>query len=274
MAAQNPDQIGLDTVRLAVIGAGNMGGAIVQGLVASGALQPSQIQVANRSERRLAPLADLGVGTGTDNQAAVQHADVVLLGVKPAMLAEVAGSLDLQPGTVLVSIAAGLTTTVVEQAQPQAHVVRAMPNTPAKVGQALTSISPGSSADAADVALVRALFDAIGSTVVIDEAQQSIAIALSGSGVAYLYLVAEAMIEGGVTLGMPRDQATQVIVQTFTGAAAMLETGEHPGLLREQVTSPGGTTAAALQTLEAHGLRTALLEAMRAAVARDAELGR
>ncbi|MCT1458663.1 pyrroline-5-carboxylate reductase [Aestuariimicrobium sp. p3-SID1156] len=261
--------------RLAVIGAGSMGSAIIGGLLRAG-VAPDQVVATTRTQGSGAKLAaDLGIGTTTDNAEAVSGADVVLLAVKPKDILSVARQLPVAPGTVVVSVAAGISTAALEDALPEgARVVRAMPNTPAAVGLAMTGISAGTSADAEAVDIAERLLQAVGKVVVLPEPQQDLVVASAGSAVAYLFLVAEAMIDAGVTLGLTRRQADEMVRQTFAGAAGMLETGEHPGRLREQVTSPGGTTAAGLAALEAHGLRTALLEAMRAASERSAELGR
>lgn len=256
--------------RLAVIGAGSMGRTILAGLLAAG-VQADQVVATARSEQTRQRVADeLGVETTDDNAAAVREADVVLLATKPAVALRVAEALPVKEGAVLVSVVAGLSTAALEQALPNARVVRAMPNTAAAVGESMTGLSAGATGqDALPVA--EALLGAVGRTVVLPEDQQDLVVATSGSGIAYLYLVAEAMVEAGVTLGLARAQSSALVRQTFAGAAAMLGTEQHPTLLREQVTSPGGTTAAAIAELEAHGVRTALLEAMRAA--RDASAG-
>lgn len=260
--------------RLAMIGAGAMGQAILVGLVENG-VSPDQIVATNRTAEKNQRLADaLGIAVTSDNAQAVRGADIVVLAVKPQYLLDVARELPLDEGTLVVSIAAGISSAALEEALPGARIVRVMPNTPAKVGQALTGISGGASATPDDVERVADLMRAVGTVVIVPEAQQDLVVAAAGSGVAYLFLVAEAMIEGAVTLGLTRAQATEMVTQTFTGASAMLASGDHPALLREQVTSPGGTTAAALATLEEHGLRTAFLAAMRAARDRSAELGR
>lgn len=259
--------------RLALIGGGNMGRTILSGLLAAG-VAPYQLVATARSAESRAKLAALGIQAIEDNAVAVTGAETVVLAVKPKDVLALAHDLPIESGTLLVSVAAGISTAALEGAVPGARVVRAMPNTPAAVGEGMTGISGGASAGPEDVERAAALLGSVGKVVEVPESQQDLVVAASGSGVAYLFLVAEAMIEAGVTLGLTRAQAGELVQQTFTGASAMLATGEHPTLLREAVTSPGGTTAAALQVLESHGLRTAFLEAMTAARDRSAELGR
>ena len=259
--------------RLAMLGAGSMGRAILQGLLAAG-VGTDQLVATGRNPERLAQLAaDLGIEVTDDNAAAVRDADVVVIAVKPKDVLALVEGLSFQEGTLLVSVAAGISAAALEAAAPTAHVVRVMPNTPARVGQGMSGISGGASATDEDVERAARLMSAVGRAVVVPENQQDLVVAACGSGVAYLFLVAEAMIESGVTLGLTRAQAAEMVTQTFTGASAMLATGEHPAMLREAVTSPGGTTAAALRTLEAHGVRTAFHEAMTAARDASAALG-
>ncbi|MGA4506317.1 pyrroline-5-carboxylate reductase [Propionibacteriaceae bacterium G1746] len=266
-------QAGAGFGRIAVIGAGNMGGAILHGLIKAGT-NPSDVVAAEPSAaRREALEADLGIGTTADAAEAVEGADVVLVAVKPQYVVEVLTGLPIRDGALLVSIAAGVTIATLEAAVPQAHVVRVMPNTAALVGEGMAGLSAGSSATADDLGTATALLSTVGRAVVVPESQQDLVVAASGSGIAYLFLVAEAMIEGGVTLGLTRAQADELVRQTFAGASAMLANGEHPTILREQVTSPGGTTAAALAELDAHGLRTAILAAMTAARDKSRALG-
>lgn len=265
-----PDGAAL-TGRLAMIGAGNMGRTILAGLLAAG-VAPEQLAASTRSQASAERLAEeLGIQTGTDNQAAVADADIVVLAVKPKDIVATVDSLDLAEGTVLVSVAAGISTAAIEAVAPGTHVVRVMPNTPAQQRQGMSGVSGGASASDAHVTQVVELMSAVGKAVVVPESQQDLVVAVSGSGVAYLYLVAESMISAGVTLGLTRAVAAEMVVQTFAGATAMLQTGEHPAVLRENVSSPGGTTVQALAQLEAHGIRTALLDAMTAA--RDASAG-
>ncbi|MGA4668861.1 pyrroline-5-carboxylate reductase [Propionibacteriaceae bacterium Y1923] len=258
--------------RLTMIGAGNMGGAILSGLVSAGADPALLTAVEAFPARRDQLAADLGINV-TDNAAeAVADADVIMVAVKPKQVADALAGLPVRDGVLVVSIAAGVSTEVLEGLLPTARVVRVMPNTAALVGQGLAGISGGASARPEDVKVAVELLSSVGTAVVVPESQQDLITATSGSGIAYLFMVAESMIEAAVTLGLTRAQAGDIVRQTFVGASEMLATGEHPVILREQVTSPGGTTAAALATLEAHGLRTAILDAMTAVVDKSSKL--
>jgi pyrroline-5-carboxylate reductase len=188
------------------------------------------------------------------------------------VLAEIAP--ELRSGQLLVSLAAGITTAFIESRVPTGvAVVRVMPNTPALVDEGMAAISPGSNCDDAHLAEVESLMASIGQVIRIPERQQDAVTAISGSGPAYIFFVVESMIEAGVHLGLPRSTSTELVVQTLVGSAKMLrETGTHPAVLREQVTSPGGTTASALRELEIHKVRAAFLAAMEAARNRSREL--
>ena len=208
---------------------------------------------------------------------AVRGAGTVVVAVKPqdvvGLLGDVAGV--LEQGALVVSLCAGLPTSLFEGALPEGTpVVRVMPNTPMLLGAAMCAVSPGAHATDDHLAETESLLGTVGAVLRIDEAKQDAATAVSGSGPAYFFLVAEAMIEAGVALGLTRPAATELTVQTAFGAARMLrESGEHPAVLRENVTSPGGTTAAALRELERHGLRSAFADAVTAAHDRSVELG-
>lgn len=252
----------------AVLGGGVMGETVLAGLLRSGRPAGSVVVV----EKDAARARDLEQRHGVralDAAAAVREAATVVLVVKPqdleTLLREV--SPVMAPGQVVVSLAAGVTTAWLEERVPAGvAVVRVMPNTPATVDQGMAVVSGGAGAGEEHVAEAEALMSGTGRVVRVPEAQQDAATALSGSGPAYVFLVLEAMVEAGVHLGLPRATATELAVQTVLGAAIMArETGTHPALLREQVTSPGGTTAAALGVLEQHGLRAAFLEALAAA---------
>jgi pyrroline-5-carboxylate reductase len=200
---------------------------------------------------------------------AAREADTLALVVKPqdmgGLLDEIAP--ELRPGQLVVSLAAGITTGFIESRVPEGvAVVRVMPNTPALVDEGMAAISPGSHCDDQHLAEAEQLMASVGKVLCIPERQQDAVTAISGSGPAYIYFVVESMIEAGVHLGLPRTTATELVVQTLVGSAKMLsETGTHPAVLREQVTSPAGTTAAALRELEIHKVRAAFLAAMEAA---------
>jgi len=262
--------------RLAVVGAGVMGETIIAGLVAGG-WSPESVVAVDRYQPRVDEVTSrLGVGAGGSIAEAVADAEAVLLAVKPqdapGVLAEIGPA--LVPGTVLVSICAGISTATVEVALPPGTpVVRVMPNTPAKVGEGMSAISGGSAASAAHLEFAASMMGSIGKVVTVPEAYQDAVTAVSGSGPAYVFYVVEAMVDAGVLLGLPRDVATTLAVQTLYGSAKLLaDSGEHPGRLREQVTSPGGTTAAALRELDAHGVKAAFMAAMEACRDRSREL--
>lgn len=260
---------------VAIIGAGVMGSAIADGLLRAGH-RPSDVVLSDGNRDRLDQLEkDRGVRTAGAGQAAAE-ADTVLLAVKPydvgAVLDEIAAT--LRPGAVVVSVAAGITTADLEARLPAGTpVVRAMPNTPALVGEGMSAISAGSNCGVDGLRRAEELLATCGKVLTVPEKHLDAVTAISGSGPAYVFYVAEAMIEGGVLLGMPRPQASELVVQTLLGAATMLaETGDHPSLLRERVSSPGGTTIAALRQLDDHRVRAAVVTAMESAARRSAEL--
>lgn len=261
--------------RVALLGAGVMGETVLAGLLRSGRSHDLVTVVEKRADRAAELRERYAVRTASATEA-VAGADVVALVTKPqdvpAVLAEVAGS--MRAGQVLVSLAAGLTTASLAARVPDGvHVVRVMPNTPALVDEGMAVLSPGEGCSDEALAAAEALVSGTGRTMTVPEHLQDAVTAVSGSGPAYVFLVAEAMTEAGVLLGLPRAAAAELTVQTLVGASAMLRgTGENPALLREQVTSPGGTTAAALRQLEAHGLRAAFADALTAARDRSREL--
>ncbi len=263
------------TDQVAVLGGGVMGETVLAGMLRAGR-DPGSVRVGEKRAERADELARTHGVRAVDNPEAVRGADTVLLVVKPAdvpaVLDEVAGQ--LADGQLLVSLAAGVTTRSLEAQVPDGvAVVRVMPNTPATVDEGVYVASPGARATDEHLDAAEQLLGASGRVVRVPESQQDAATALSGSGPAYLFLVVEAMVEAGVHLGLPRPTATELAVQTVYGASTMVrETGEHPGVLRERVTSPGGTTAAALGSLERHGLRATFLDALTAARDRSREL--
>lgn len=264
--------------KVGFIGGGNMAGALIRGLLHSETMTPDQIRASDVKPDRLAELhAKYGIETTDDNAALAGWADVIVLSVKPQIvdriLAPVASA--LAPGDVVVSIAAGVPLEALEARLPAgAKVVRAMPNTAAIALAGATAIAPGANASPEDVEVAHALFEAVGRCVVLDESLLDAVTGLSGSGPAYVMLMIEALADGGVKVGLGRDTALLLAAQTVYGAAKLqLETGEHPGRLKDMVTSPGGTAIAGLHTLEAGGLRRTLIDAVEAASTRAAELG-
>jgi pyrroline-5-carboxylate reductase len=263
------------TERTAILGAGVMGETLLSGLLRAGRSADDVVITERRPERAAELAARYGVKVMGNSEAAAS-ADTVVLVVKPqdiaALLTEIKDS--LSPGALVVSIAAGITTAFVEQRLPEGvAVVRVMPNTPALVDEGMAAMSPGTHCSSAHLARAKALLSATGKVMEVAEYHQDAVTAISGSGPAYIFYVVEAMIEAGVLLGLPRATSTELVVQTLYGAATMLkETGEHPTVLREQVSSPAGTTMAALRQLDDHKVRAAFLTAMEAARDRSREL--
>jgi len=264
--------------RLAIIGGGRMGEAIAAGLVRAKVLDPASIVVADPDAGKRERLADEhGVTAVADGLAALSGADVVIVAVKPqvidAVLAHLAPELD---GALLVSIAGGITCARIESLLPAgSRVVRVMPNTPALVGEGMSIISAGSEASAGDLAIVEALFGAVGEVVVLPENLQDACTAISGCGPAYMALFIDALARAGVREGLTRDLAESLALQTMRGTVELIEaTGQHPEEIIDAVSSPGGSTIAAVTELEARGVRAAIAAAVRAAVVRSRELGR
>jgi pyrroline-5-carboxylate reductase len=263
---------------IAFLGAGNMAEALVKGLLRAGVAEPREIVCSDRSEDRGPVLVQrYGVRFTRSNKEATEAADLVVLSVKPQvmnkLLDEIAPSLNERK--LVISIAAGVPIAAIERKVGHGvRIVRTMPNTPALVGAGATALVAGEHATDADLKQARALFDAIGKTVVVDEPLLDAVTGLSGSGPAYIFLVIEALSDAGVKVGLPRAVAQDLAAQTVLGSAKLLiETGEHPGRLKDQVTSPGGTAIAGLHTLEAGGLRTTLMNAVESATRRSRELG-
>jgi len=261
--------------RLAILGAGVMGETLVSGLLRSGWTADQIVATDRRVERQVELVSRYGI-TMLENDQAVAEADTVILVVKPQDMADLLDEIreSLKPDTLVVSLAAGVDTESIEaRLADGVAVVRVMPNTPAQVDEGMAAISAGAHSDQEHLDRVTEILSATGRVVTVPERYQDAVTAISGSGPAYLFFVVEAMIEAGVHLGLPRDIATQLVVQTMLGSAKLLrETGEHPTVLRERVTSPGGTTAAAVRELENHKVRAAFLGAMEAARDRSRDL--
>lgn len=262
--------------RVAVLGGGVMGEALVVAIIRSG-IAPGSIVVAEKAPTRADALASLHrVRTTASAGDAVRGADVVLIALKPGDVAGVLAELSpvLAGGALVVTVAAGLPLSFYEKRLPRSTpVVRVMPNTPAVIGAGASGMSAGASASAGHVTLARRLLEATGVLIQVPEAHLDAVTAVSGSGPAYVFYLVDALTEAGVLLGLPRAQALELAVATFRGSAELLaQTGEHPVILRERVSSPGGTTVAALEQLDAHGVRAGVLAAARAARDRSREL--
>jgi len=262
---------------LAIIGGGKIGEALLSGLL-RGSYQARDIRLVERYPERGRQLTEQYGITVLPVAEAAKASRTILIAVKPQDIDELLAELaqHVGPEHLVVSVAAGIPTARIEQALPSGPaVVRCMPNTPALVDEAMTAVCAGSRADEAHLAEAEQLLSAVGRVVRVPESQLDAVTALSGSGPAYFFFLVEAMIDAGILLGLPRALAEQLIVQTLVGSAVMLrDSGEHPVRLREAVTSPAGTTIAAIRELERHGVRAAFLSAIEAASLRSAELGR
>ncbi len=263
---------------LGFLGTGKMATALAKGFVRAGLVKADQILGSDPAEAaRRAFAAEVGARTSAFNPEVLKFAPVVVLAVKPAqvttVLKEVRGA--FTEDHLLFSIAAGVTLArLEEELEPGARVVRVMPNTPALIGASASAYALGKAATAEDARLAQKLFAAVGLAVQVSEVLLEAVTGLSGSGPAYAFLMIEALSDGGVAAGLPRDMATRLAAQTLGGAARMvLETGQHPGALKDAVTSPGGTTIEGLHELEKAGVRNALINAVRAAAEKARRLG-
>ena len=268
----------MKTKRLGFVGGGNMAEALVKGLLHAKVVPPEGIVVSDVKSERLAHFEGLhGVRTTQDNHELVRTSDVIVLSVKPQVIDKVLALIgaDVNGNQLVISVAAGVPLSAIEARLPEgAHVVRSMPNTPATVQAGATAIAPGTHASEEDLEVARELFAAVGRVVTLDETLLDAVTGLSGSGPAYVMLMIEALADGGVKVGLHRDTALLLAAQTVYGSAKLLlETGEHPGRLKDMVTSPGGTAIAGLHTLESGGLRRTLIDAVEVATNRSAQLG-
>ena len=268
----------MENRKIGLLGAGNMAGALIRGLLGSKSLRPEQIRASDVRADQLAELENsYGILTHSDNSELLAWANVVVLAVKPQVVGQVLDQIasQIKSDTPLISIAAGVPLAAIEARLPVgARVLRAMPNTAAIALAGATGIAPGSHAGAEDLRFARALFDAVGRSAVLDESALDAVTGLSGSGPAYVMLIIDALADGGVKVGLTRETALMLAAQTVFGSAKLLlETGEHPGRLKDMVTSPGGTTIAGLHALEAGGLRHTLMNAVELATRRATELG-
>jgi len=263
--------------KIACLGAGQMAEALLGGLLAAKVAEPADLWATDPSESRRDLLKQrFGIRVGSDNGEAALWADVVLLAVKPqvleSVLHDVSSSLS---GRLIISIAAGIRIRYVADRLPAgARIVRVMPNAPAMVREGMSVLAFGSTVTDTDKTAVQRMFESVGRVALVDEALMDAVTGLSGSGPAYIFMAIEALADGGVKMGLPRATAELLAAQTAVGAArTVLETGEHPGRLKDRVASPGGTTIAGLHQLEQGGFRAGLIAAVRAATERARELG-
>jgi len=263
--------------RIAVLGAGKMGGILLQAFLRSGLFTAEQIAATVAHELRAEAMTkQLGFAVSTDNPRAVEGADIVLLAVKPTQVVQLVREVSpsLKPGALLLSIAASVKTSAIEEAiGGSPAVIRAMPNTPAMLGAGITALCRGRFVTDEQLALAQRIFETVGRAVVVDEKHMDAVTGLSGSGPAFLYIILESLAEAGVNVGLPREIATQLAAQTAYGAAKMvLETGSHPALLKDEVTTPAGCTVDGILELEEGGLRVTLIKAVKRATERAREL--
>jgi pyrroline-5-carboxylate reductase len=272
-----PTNTSTASLRIAVLGAGKMGGILVQAFLRCGLFPQEHVTATVAHEARAQSLSkQFGISVTTDNLKAAQNADVILLGVKPQQMGDVVRGIApaLRPGNLLISFAASVKTSAIEEAAgDKVSVIRAMPNTPAMLGAGATAICRGKFVTDEQLALAEQIFATVGRTVIVDEKHMDAVTGLSGSGPAFLYIIIEALAEAGVNVGLPRDIATLLAAQTTYGAAKMvLETGSHPALLKDEVTTPAGCTVEGILELEEGGVRVTLIKAVKRATERAREL--
>jgi pyrroline-5-carboxylate reductase len=259
------------------IGTGNMAEALIRGLLHAGVVSTGQIAGSDPRLERCQELREkYAISVGTGNLDVARRAEILILSVKPQVMSKVLDEIapEVHPNALVISIAAGIPIAAIEAKLPKARVVRTMPNTPALVAAGATAIAAGGHATEEDLQAAKRIFDSIGLTVILEESQMDAVTGLSGSGPAYIFLIIEALSDAGVKVGLSRYNAQALAAQTVLGSAKLLlETNEHPGRLKDMVTSPGGTAIAGLHTLEQGGLRTTLINAVEAATKRSRELG-
>ncbi len=265
-----------NSICLSIIGGGVMAEAILSRLLAQQVFAANTVLVSEpREERRDFLTQKYQVQVTADNQAAISAADILLLAVKPQVFDLVVADITPNTDSTIVSILAGVTIQKLEQAFPQQPVIRAMPNTPATVGSGMTAIAAGTQAQEQHLNQAKKIFNAVGEVVEVPESSLDAVTGLSGSGPAFVALAIEALADGGVASGLPRAIALQLAIQTVLGTATLVkDTGIHPAVLKDKVTSPGGTTIAGVAKLESAGFRSALIEAVKAATQRSQELGK
>jgi len=260
------------------IGMGNMASAIIQGMLASQAFLPAQIMISNPTTTKLTPATNWGCVTTTDNRQVASACQVLLIAVKPNLYAKVLQDIKtlLTPDTVVVSMAAGLSLQwLASHLNPDTPVIRTMPNTPATVQSSMTALVASPQVSGQQLQQVRAIFNTIGNTTLINESLMDAFTGVAGCSPAYAYLFIDALADAGVHHGLTKTEAIQYAAQALKGAAEMvLTTDSHPVQLKDQVCSPGGATVAAVASLEAHGFRHAVIQATTAAVARAQEMGK
>ncbi|MBZ5660593.1 MAG: pyrroline-5-carboxylate reductase [Acidobacteriia bacterium] len=263
--------------RLAVLGAGKIGGILLRAFLEQKLVQPKNVHATARHAEKAHTLAkQLGIAASTDNRAAVRDADIILLAVKPQAVREILEEIkpEMKPGKMIVSVVASVSTVMMEKLLGlDLPVVRAMPNTPCAIGCGMTGLAKGVHASKEHLEIAQAMFEAVGRVVVVDEKQIDAVTGLSASGTAFIYIILESLAEGGVKVGLPRDVSTLLAAQTMMGAARMvLDTGDHPALLKDAVTTPAGSTMDGILELEDGKVRVTLIKAVMKATQRAKEL--
>jgi pyrroline-5-carboxylate reductase len=265
--------------KITIIGGGKMGEVLAGGITAKELVPAGNVSVTDVVQDRLTYLKNkYEVNVSGDNAKSARGADIIILAVKPQMMAEVLAPLAkvIDKTKLVISIAAGIPIGFIEgYLRKGTRIVRVMPNTPALIGEGAAALARGGGATEADIAVAQKIFDSVGVTVIVKEELMDAVTGLSGSGPAYVFIVIDALSDAGVLMGIPRDVSLKLAAKTVLGAAKLcLETGKHPGELRDMVTSPGGTTIAGIKALENGGLRAALINAVEAATLRSKELGK
>ena len=267
----------LSDQRLAVLGAGKIGGILLRAFLEQQLIPPKRVHATVRHIEKARALANqLSIEASTDNRAAVRNADIILLAVKPQAVKDVLEEIkpEMKPDKLIVSVVASVSTQLMEkQLGMEVPVIRAMPNTPCAIGCGMTGLAKGAHASKEHMETARAMFQAVGRVVEVDEKQIDAVTGLSASGTAFIYIILESLAEGGVKVGLPRDVSTLLAAQTMMGAARMvLDTGDHPALLKDAVTTPAGSTVDGILELEDGKLRVTLIKAVMKATQRAKEL--
>lgn len=275
-------KLALQDSKLGFVGAGKMAQAIADGLVKQGLISPSDIHASAPSDTNLKLWREKGMNTANCNEKIIRNCKIIFIAVKPQYFHEAISDIKTTDGIanrLFVSVMAGFSTTALEEVlnrlMPSPRVVRVMPNTPLLVGAGCSVFCGGSSAKEDDMLIVQGMLSELGKCIQIKESMMSGAGVISGCGPAFMYLLIESIADGGVKMGVPRDLAQQLAAQTMLGAAEMvLKTGRHPGQLKDEVCSPGGTTIVGVQTLEDRGVRSAMMAAVEAATLKSIDLGK
>jgi len=261
-------------MKIGIIGTGNMGGAIIKGVLKKGIFKPDEIIGSDISKEKLEGLESFKIKTTQNNLDVLDFADGIILAVKPQVMDPVLQEIkNSVKGHHIISIAAGIKTAFIEERLSNARVVRVMPNAPLLVGCGISAIAKGRYTDSSDIGFAKMVFGALGDVIEVEEGLMNAVTSLSGSGPAYIFLIIDSLISVGVKMGLSRDIAERLVISTISGSILMMkQTGKHPMELRDMVTSPGGTTAQALEVMEVKGLPGILWEAIQAAEKRAEEL--